>query len=251
MPLLWQSVERVLQRSSPTSDAWYCYERQVSNKTDRDVTDIFWKVAGFEKDLILKQRTLCDTVTLPGNLKQPHPEGPLYYSIGTRSYPTVVYSPQNGYSLAYSPQSGKPNLSAKIVAPRGTPDLSSVIEVSDRAAATTTQIRLASSVHAKDRGNQFDYELTSSGPNKFVVYWFVPLTNEFNSLEMNRKSPAFLVPGATMHRSALSSDPIGWTQATVQIFDNNNRWLATGIASVYCSINGKPEPPLAQPEPRQ
>jgi len=83
-------------------------------------------------------------------------------------------------------------------------------------------------------GNRFDYEVTSSATDKVLVYWYVPLTDDFK-LDMDRSHPLTAARGEPVRRSARSSDPVGWTAAAVQIFDFDRRWLATGRASVYCT----------------
>jgi hypothetical protein len=50
VPLVWQSLQRLLDSGSDNQHIWRCYERRITNKSDRDVTDVFWKVAGFERD---------------------------------------------------------------------------------------------------------------------------------------------------------------------------------------------------------
>jgi hypothetical protein len=242
-PLLWKSMQRLLQGGSPRNPL-YCYERQVENKSDRDVTDVFWKVAGFEKDLIPRKDFRCDASSLFGNLKHPDPTGPLYYNVSSKPYGTTSYSPEGGY----------PTASARIFSkPEGTPELTSTIQVTVRPTVgrpTASTVSFRSSVRTLGRENQFEYELITSGSDKLLVYWNVPLTADFRTLEMGRNSLISLVPGAKVQKSARSVDPIGWTPAAVQIFDYQRRWLGTGIAAVYCSVNGKPEPPLEQPQPR-
>lgn len=240
-PLLWQSMER-LYRSGSAS--WYCYERRVINRSDRDVTDVFWKVAGFEKSLIPKHDDRCDANPFAEGYQQPHPKGRLYFSVGGEFYPTAVYAPQHGFEDSKT-------ASARILPAKDTPDLISVIEVSDRRSGAKGSIRFASSVRTSVKGTDFEYKLSSSGSEPVIVYWYIPLTEEFRNLKMSRNEPTALEPGAPVRRLTHSSDPVGWTAAAVQIFDRDRRWLATGIASAYCSLNGKAEPLLEQPTPRQ
>src|SRR5262249_5813682 len=72
-PLNWHSLKRLYMPENNNAAAWYCFERQVDNKSDRDVTDVYWKVgAGFEKDEIPKQDHRCDAAPFEGE-KKPHP----------------------------------------------------------------------------------------------------------------------------------------------------------------------------------
>lgn len=243
-PLLWQSLQRLMQPGSSRNEPLHCYERQVANKSDRDVTDVFWRVAGFERLLIPGRSAICDTSPLFGQLKQPDPQGPLYYNVSAKPYATTAYSPIGGF----------PNVAATIFPkPEGTPDLTSTIQVAVRAPIgrpTFSTLSFRSSVRTTGGKNQFGYEVMTSGSDKLLVFWNVPLTADFKTLEMNRNTPISVVPGSKVQRTAQSSDQIGWTPAAVQIFDYDNQWLATGIAAVYCSVNGKPEPLREQPRPR-
>jgi hypothetical protein len=81
--------------------------------------------------------------------------------------------------------------------------------------------------------------MSSSGNVKVLVYWYVPSSPDFESLEISRGAPATVVAGTNAQYSVRSKDPIGWTAAAVQIFDYHEKWLATGIATVYCSLQGK------------
>lgn len=213
--------------------------RRVDNKSDRDVTDIFWKVAGFERDVVPKQDSICDATPLEGEEK-PHPEGPLYYSTGPRFYDTTVYAPKGGFKGA-----------GKISAAKSTPELDSVIGVANRYSGGKTDIGFRASVKPSGDKSEFEYEVTSSGPEKLLVYWYIPLTDDFKPLNISRSAPITPMPGQAVRRSVRSSDPVGWTAATVQIFDYDHRWLATGIASVYCSMKGKAETLLEQPGPKE
>ena len=235
-PLVWHSLKRLYMPETNNSPAWYCFERSVDNKSDRNVTDVFWKVAGFEKDVIPKQEPRCDVTPLEGEDKS-HPQGPLYYNVGAQHYDTSVYSPLAGFPGA-----------GKISAPKSTPLLGSVIEIADRGSGKTRKILFRASVKPSKDENEFEYEVTGSGTDKLLVYWYVPLTDDFKSMRMNRNSPVTAVPGETARYSARSKDAIGWTPAAVQIFDYDGHWLATGIASVYCSTKGKPEDIREQPE---
>lgn len=230
-PLHWRSLKRLVTPENNDSTAWYCFERRVDNNSDRDVTDVFWKVAGFEKDEIPEQDSRCDAATLQGE-KKPHPQGPLYYNVGDQPYKTSAYAPEDGFEDA----------TAKVMKPVGTPELTSEIEISDPVKKTKAKITFRSSVTPSPEGNRFDYEVTSSASVKVLVFWYVPLTDDFRSLEMNRTHPLTAAPKETQRRSARSSDPVGWTAASVQIFDFDRRWIATGRASVYCSQRGQTEP---------
>ncbi len=237
-PLLWHSLKRLYMEGSNNSAAWYCFERRVDNKSDRDVTDVSWKVAGFEKDEIQKRDSTCDATALEGE-KQPHPKGPLNYNVGDKPYNTSVYAPQDGFGGA----------AAQVLKPESTPALTSEIEILDPIRKTKAKIIFHASVKPSNEGNRFDYEVISSANAKVLVYWYVPLTESFR-LDMDKSHPLTAAQGETVTRSARSSDPIGWTAATVQIFDFDRRWLATGRASVYCSLKGKAEP-LLEPGARK
>jgi len=163
----------------------------------------------------------------------------LNYNVGDKPYNTSVYAPQDGFGGA----------AAQVLKPESTPALTSEIEILDPIRKTKAKIIFHASVKPSNEGNRFDYEVISSANAKVLVYWYVPLTESFR-LDMDKSHPLTAAQGETVTRSARSSDPIGWTAATVQIFDFDRRWLATGRASVYCSLKGKAEP-LLEPGARK
>jgi len=230
-PLRWHSVKHLYMPAEPNSPAWFCFERRVENKSDATVTDILWSVAGFERDEIPKQDSRCDATPLEGE-ELPHPKGPLNYGAGTKFYPTSVYAPKGGFQQA----------AGTVSKPTSTPELNSLIEITDPATGKPARIAFRSSVVPSGEDNRFRYEVTSSAAEKLLVFWYVPLTPEFKSLEMSGKIPLTAAPGVPVQRAARSSDPVGWTAASVRIADVNGRWLGTGIASVYCSLKGEVEP---------
>src|SRR5206468_1908706 len=119
------------------------------------------------------------------------------------------------------------------------------ISISDPLKKTAAKIVFRASVTEAAGGkHRFDYSVTSSANDKVLVYWYVPLTEDFSSLEMTRDHPLTAAPNDTVHKSAVSGDPVGWSAATVQVFDFDRRWLATGTASVYSSLKGQAEKPL-------
>jgi hypothetical protein len=242
VPLRWQSIERLLDPGSSYNPPWYCFEHRVFNDSASEVTDIFWKIARFERDSIPKHEDRCAVYMSQGDLQKPLPSGRMYYSVGVRYYDTTVYAPQG---------SGESSKSARITMPKGTPELISVIEVSNRRSGLTSSIRFASSVRTESKVGTFEYGLSTSGTEKLLVYWYVPLTADFKALAMNSTSTITAIPGETVRRTVRSPDAVGWMPATVQIFDYDRHWLATGVASAYCSLQGKEQPFLPQPNPRQ
>lgn len=240
-PLRWQSIVRLMDSGSAFNPPWNCFEHRVFNDSENEVTDIFWKVAKFEEDSIPKKDNRCQVYIGEGSIQKPLAEGLLYYSVGKRSYDTRVYAAQHRGEGA----------KAEILIPRSTPELSSVIEVSNRWTGVKSSIRFQSSVRHSNNLNEFEYGVTTSGSEKLLVYWYVPLTKGFEPMRMDKSSTITAIPGETVRRTARSSDSAGWVLAPVQVFDYGLRWLATGVASAYCSIKGGAQPLLPQPNPRQ
>jgi len=169
--------------------------------------------------------------------QKPDPRGPLYYSVGARHFSTEIYAPEAGFGTAKASVSGK------------SPELESSIEVTDPLTKKPVRVSFRASVAASETGHQFKYEITSFASDKLLVYWYVPMTADFKTLEMGR-IPVTAAPHEAITRSARSGDAVGWTTAQVQIFDFDKRWLATGVASAYCSLKGKAEP-LLETAPRK
>jgi len=81
------------------------------------------------------------------------------------------------------------------------------------------------------------------GGMKYAVYWYIPLTPDFMRLKINLNNPITAATGDTSKYSIESTDQIGWAPALVQVLDDSlKHWLATGVASAYCSLRGKTEP---------
>jgi hypothetical protein len=99
--LSWYSLQRQEHDGDPTGDPppIFCYERKVQNRTDQEVTDIYWPIAGYQKKILPAQslKCCCDSTSVPGPIKQPLPQGPLYYGPGNSHYSTTVYQPRDGW----------------------------------------------------------------------------------------------------------------------------------------------------------
>jgi hypothetical protein len=234
--LHWSSLKRVKVPASLGNPAVYVFERQVENNSNRAITDIHWPIANFEKDEIPMHEPRCDWSTGLGEQK-PDPKGPVYYSVGARSFPTQVYVPEGGFGTTKASVAG------------GAPELASSIEITDPLSKKPVRVSFRASVAASGTGHQFKYEITSFASDKILVYWYVPMTDDFKALEMGR-IPVRAAPGEIVTRAAHSGDAVAWTTAQVQIFDFDKRWLATGVASAYCSLKGKAEP-LLETAPRK
>jgi hypothetical protein len=235
-PLCWSSHYTLVRAESEDSPALYNFDFEVSNRSDGTVTDVYWNVANFRISTIPKGHVSSNE--FPGyGQKLPHPSGPLNYGVGKSSYPTTVYGPENGSSQGTKEGSGKlPSLTSSIEIP---------LEKGD-----SIRIALRSEALPSGKGHQFTYDLKSSSAENLYVNWQIPLTSEFRSLEMSRNAPIALSADSQVHRAAYSSDTVTWKEAPVQVFDSNHHWLATGIATVYCSVKGEPEPLLDEASPR-
>lgn len=229
--LQWSSLKRQERPATADNPAMYVFERRVDNRSDRAVTDILWKVAGFEKKEIPAHQPECDFITGLGD-QFPHPKGDLYYGVGASSFPTQVYAPEGGFGQGREGKSNEGDV------------LDSSIEITDPLSKKPVRVWFRASVAPTGKGHRYDYTVTSSATDKIQIYWYIPLTEDFRTLEMNRQSPLRAAPNEPIHRQANSSDPVAWAAAVVQIFDFDHRWIATGRASVYCSLKGVAEPLL-------
>lgn len=225
-PLHWYSLERRITAGTATSSAVYCYERSVANRSDRDVTDVFWKVAGFDRPLIPKATPICDATTLLGNLKVPHPSGALNYSVGPQSYSTTVYAPSGGWSTPMTE-----------VKTSEWPMLESTMRIFIKDSGMVT-LNLRSSVTDDSAGHTFRYEISNMGAMRVGVFWNVPLTQEFGSLEFNPNSPTPVDAESKVVRQARSKDPVGWTATNVEVYSIDKVWLGSSVASAYSSVKG-------------
>src|SRR4029077_19337613 len=102
------------------------------------------------------------------------------------------------------------------------------VEVTDPLSKKPVRVSFRASVEPSGKGHRFKYEVTSFASDKLRVYWYVPMTEEFKSLEMG-SIPVTAAPRELVTRSAQSGDPVAWTTAQVQIYDFDKRWLATGF----------------------
>jgi hypothetical protein len=233
-PLRWMSLARLV-RSTPTSGPEYCYERRVDNQSDRDVTDIYWPVAGVERPWVGAHQPICDATSMPGAYRQPHPTGPLHYNTGPQSYPTTVYAPPFGW----------PTQMTQLKEGQGAPALASTLQIPIKGVGIAT-LSFTSSVRTVGNMRVFQYEITNNGP-EVRVFWNVPLTQDFRPLEFLPNAPATMVPGGQIMRQVQSSDPLAVAVADVHVYTRELGWLGSGIATAYVSARGVRQIPLPRP----
>jgi hypothetical protein len=142
----------------------------------------------------------------------------------------------------------------EIAATNGKRELVSTIEFVDSQFGEKVELRFVSTITSLAEGNhRFDYSVATSafsrGSMKYVVFWYLPLTEEFQRLHMSLNAPITAETGEANRYSIESRDQIAWTPALVQVFDYDlKRWLATGVAAAYCSQRGIVEPSRQLPK---
>jgi hypothetical protein len=232
-PLRWSSLMRQVG-SNPRTGPEYCYERSVDNQSDRDVTNVYWEVAGIERPYLEKHQPICDATSMTGVFKSPDPAGPLNFNTGTQSYSTTVYSPSSGWAG----QTAAPN------APN-VPPLTSTMQIPIKGAGIAT-VTLTSSLRTEGNTHIFTYELSNAGP-AIRVFWNVPVTDDFRSLEFLPNSPITVPPAGRVTREAKSLDPVGVAVADVHVYAADLTWLGSGVASAYASTKGARQTPRPRP----
>jgi hypothetical protein len=228
-PLRWYSLQRLIRPGTSHSDPVHCYERQVTNDSSRDVTDVYWRVAGFERPLIEAGAPVCDATSMLGHLEQPHVKGPLNHGVGTRAYGTTVYAPAGGWGRQMALVNG-----------REPPPLEATIQIPIRGKETTT-LEFRSTVVSDGSGYVYRYEMANKGQNEVRVFWNVPITSEFASLEFIPGSPIVMAAKSSVARQARSADKLAWAVAEVHVYSADLTWLGTGSAAAYASSLGKPQ----------
>lgn len=172
-PLTWFSLERLEQTGGPKQPPTYTYERSVQNHSSRDVTDVYWPVAGYERKIVPAGQRLCEQTMLDSALEVPSPTGPLHYGVGTSHYLTTVYAPGTGWpsKLAFTPPT------------ETQPELSSAMEVAVRTSDgfKICTIRLMSSVAALPgkESVSYRYEFSNEGEAPVRVFWDIPRSPDF------------------------------------------------------------------------
>jgi hypothetical protein len=94
-PLKWVYTPHLVR---PSPQELICYYKEVNNKSNADVRDVNWEVAGYYRKIIPAgiARTACPQVA--GDTKPAPTNGPLYY--GSSRYDTTVLQPKDGWETA-------------------------------------------------------------------------------------------------------------------------------------------------------
>jgi hypothetical protein len=238
--LAWYSVALLLAPGKSTRGVVAdCIADFVENKTGHDVRNVIWPVADeYRENVIPAHDALRHSHSVDGEV--PLRSGDLYVGVGRYFKNTTPYVAES-----------KPG---DVAAANGKRELISTIEFVDSRLGEKVELRFLSMITSlADGRHRFDYSMATSafnkGSMKYVVFWYVPLTEEFQRLHMSLKAPITAETGETARYSTESADQIAWTPALVQVFDyDRKRWLATGVASAYCSQRGITEPAHQLPE---
>jgi len=231
-PLRWSSLMR--QIASTPEGPLYCYERQVDNRSDREVTDVYWPAADFRRAWIDKMTPICDPVSILGPVKQPDPMGPLSYNTGTNSYATTVRAPSTGWQQLVMMLDKGP-----------APVLTSRMQVPVRGAGAAT-IAFTSSVRREGATAVFHFEIANNGPD-VRVFWNVPIGEGFAALEFVPAAPQTVGAGRPFARDIRSTEPVAFAVADVHVYSREMVWLGSGVASAYVSLKGTRQTPINVP----
>src|ERR1039458_7591254 len=199
--LAWHSVALLLDPGKVTRQAVAdCIADFVENKTDHVIRNVLWPIADdYREDLIPPHDALTHFHSVGG--EAPMREGPLYVGVG-RYFETTT-----PYVAALKP--------SEIATTNGKRELVSGIEFVDSRFGERVKLQFMSTVTSlAGEGHEFDYSVRTSafnkGSMKYVVYWYVPLTDDFQRLRINLESPITAATGEIARYSIASTAPAGW-----------------------------------------
>jgi hypothetical protein len=166
-PLTWSSLRNVIGQAVN-------YERAAENHSDQDLTDVYWPVAGYARDLLPAKTPICDQTTIPGETDTR--KGPLNYGPGS----SAVYQ-----TASYCPKDGWPSGQLGSLLPTKEP-LSSEIQVALRSAPgkiAVCTLRLLSTVTPDySKGTiKYQYDLENFGPKDLRVFGIFHEVNNLRS----------------------------------------------------------------------
>jgi hypothetical protein len=143
----------------------YCYERKVQNHSPSVVTDVYWPLAGYQRNLLPPGLKCCCAVTsIPGLIQSEAAKGPLYYGPGrSTQYPTTIYAPKDGWIKATTQQSpmqaDRPSLNATIEVPIQTHQGEFIVST----------ITISSSVSKLGEEYMYTYDVYNSGKETLYI----------------------------------------------------------------------------------
>lgn len=237
-PLSWYSLQRLEHPGNQSgSPPIYCYEQKVQNHSDREVADIYWPVAGYQRDLLPPQSAdcCCQPTSIPGHLKYPHPMGLLYYGPGSASsYPTTTYAPKEGWPV-FTKMSAGPQY----------PSLTAALQFAVRTREgklVVSNVGLLSTVFQSPVEEKYVYlyEFQNDGPEPLFIFWNIPQTDEFRKqFPMDIKKPLPLPPDDRVFRIVISEQIPAWAHTTVLVFNIERKVIARGTAAGFVFEKGE------------
>jgi hypothetical protein len=95
-PLSWTYAEYLVLPGNGQHPARICYLREVENRTDNEVRDIHWPIAGYFRRFLQKGvKRSCPEVD--GDPKPEPTMGGLFFGPSSQSYDTTVIEPKEGW----------------------------------------------------------------------------------------------------------------------------------------------------------
>ena len=95
-PLTWTYAAYLVSEGAGSHPADVCYLREVQNRSNADVRNIYWKVAGFARRL-LRPGVKSSCVELEGDAKSTITSGKLFHGVSDQHYDTTVLEPKAGW----------------------------------------------------------------------------------------------------------------------------------------------------------
>jgi hypothetical protein len=229
-PLTWSSLRNVLGQT-------VSYERTVENHSNEDVTDIYWPVAGYARDLLPAKTPICDQTTIPGVTDTKN--GPLNCGPGSSPvYQTASYCPKDGWptgQVAILPPTKEPLSSGSLSS-----ELQVAVRSSRGIAICTLRLHSAFTSGNVEGTTKYQYDLENDGPAELRIFWDVPRIEQFEKqFSMSLKEPLLLPPKKLIPIAIEATRSPAATVSTVFIFDSDHNLVGRSIIGVWGVADGK------------
>jgi hypothetical protein len=212
-----------------------CYVKHVENGSTGDVTDVFWEVANYERDVMAARSADPTCVNYPGEAKATPVPGPLYYNVSlSQSYPTTVKPPDAGWlsktAQAASPTEVGPPLRADFVL--GTRNKDGQLG--------RTHVTIQSSAFYNGEVSTFNFDISNNGPDPVGIFMNIPATPQMYKDVPAAEKPFFLeAKKQVVFKTSVSAKP-EFGPSTVVFYGGDGKQVALETAGFYVPSIGRP-----------
>ena len=224
-PITWSSLRNVLGQV-------VSYERKTENHSNQDVTDVYWPVAGYQKDVLPANTALCDQTTIPG---EPD-DKPGILNVGPGStpfYQTTAYCPKAGWanSRLTNPGQAEP--------PALTSELQFAVRNHGKIEICTLHLKAAIEPASDGNTVRYVYYFENDGPAPLSVFWDIPRTKEYEEkFGMNAESPLHLYPNKLASITITAHEAPAGTPSTIYVFDGDHKVVGRSVVGVWGFAEG-------------